>query len=135
MALRDAITALQVKALTLSGMRGAPTDPPESINQFPFSICYDKSGSLQLESAGWALDMATIVCEIHCSRQSLPTAIAQAMSFREPFYRLLIADPTIASTVLEVRAVRYTFGYLDWGAVKDAHIGYQFQIDVKLQVT
>jgi hypothetical protein len=135
MAVRDAIAALQVKVLALTGMHGAPTDPPESINQFPFSVCYDKQGEMEMESAGWAVDLATIVCEIHCSRQNLPTAIAQAQGFREPFLKLFITDPKITNTVQEVRAVRYTFGYLDWGGQKEAHIGYQFEVDVKLTLT
>lgn len=133
MALSDAVAAVQVKALALSGVKAAPANPPEAINQFPFSVCYPRTGRLTLQSAGWGIYLHTVICEIHVARLLLPQAVAQAAPYIELFAGALIADPKLNGTVVTVNELRYTFGWLEWA--DDRHIGVRFELDVKLHQT
>lgn len=133
MALSDVIADVQAKALTMSGIKAAPTEPPEAMSQFPFSVCYARRGEMKFESAGFANYLHTIVCEIHCARLILPKAVAQAMAYIELFASKILADPKLSNTVQAVNAVRYEFGNLTWAA--ETHIGIRFEIDVKLSQT
>jgi len=133
MTLASAIAAVQTKAGALSGIKAAPTNPPESANQFPFAVSYPRTGRAEFASAGWANYFHTLFCEIHISRQLLPQAIATALPYAELLPSAIMADPTLGGTVNEVREVRYTFGRLEWGGVDT--IGFRFEIDVKLNLT
>lgn len=133
MTIEAAIADLREKLLSLNGMRSAPVNPPDATAAFPFGVSYERSGTLEMKSAGFANDLATIWCEIHVSRQILPQAVALAMEFRDPFMKLLIADPTLGGTVSTIREIRRTFGRLEWGGVET--IGYRFEVDVKVTLT
>ena len=128
MTLAAAIADLQAKALTLSGVKDAPVNPPESANVFPFVVSYARSGNFQ-PGAGWANYFHTIFTEFHVARQLLPVAIATALPYAESFGAKILADPQLSGTVQEVREVRYTFGRLSWGDIET--IGFRFEVDVK----
>ena len=130
MTLEAAIANLQAKALALPGMLAAPETPPESVDVYPFAVSYERSGSLQLRSATFADDLATIFTEIHVSRQFLSLAIQTAMSFRDPLLKAILADPKLGDSVSTVLAIRRTFGTLVWGDIDT--IGYRFETDVKV---
>ena len=130
MTIAAAIADLQTKALSLSGVKAAPASPPEAMSQFPFAVCYARSGTLRQTSAGWATYLHTLICEIHVARQMLPRAVEQAMPYIELFAAKLIADPTLGGTVSTVVAVRYLFGRLSWGS--EEHLGVQLEVEVKL---
>lgn len=130
MTLSGAIGNLQAKALTLTGMKAAPTEPPEAMNQFPFTVSYPKSGSLTLQSAGFGTYLHTIICEVHVGRISLARAVSQAIPYVEEMVSKLIGDPTLGGTVAAVNAVRYEFGRVVWGG--EEHIGVRFEVDVKI---
>lgn len=132
MTLATAIADVQAKALTLSGIKGAPTNPPESANVFPFVVSYARTGNFK-PGAGWANYFHTIFTEFHIARQLLPVAISTALPYAESFGALILADPKLSDTVQEVREVRYTFGRLSWGDVDT--IGFRFEIDVKCSLT
>lgn len=133
MSLSTVIAAIQTKAGGLSGIKEAPTNPPESANVYPFAVSYAKSGTETPQSSGWAIGLHTIICEIHIARQVLPKDIALALPFYELFRSAILSDPTIAGTVATVNALRYEFGRLEYGNKQT--IGYRFEIDVKLTST
>lgn len=133
MSLSTAIAAIQATAGAITGIKAAPTSPPESASVFPFAVSYAKSGTETPQSAGWAIGLHTIVCEIHVARQVLPKDIALALPFYELFRSAILSDPTIAGTVATVNVIRYEFGRLEYGNKQT--IGYRFEIDVKLTST
>jgi len=133
MALSDAIGEVQSIVGALSGIKGAPDNPPESINQFPFSLCYAYRGEWQRMS-DWKKGLHTIVCEIHFSRQNLPKAIEMAMPYAESVPNALLGNPTLNGTVDTIYdQITYEFGFLPWGGQNDVHIGFRFEIKVKMQ--
>jgi len=129
MTITTAIANIQSKLGAL-GVKVAPSTVPEAANVFPFGVSYLSTGHLDLESAGWGRNFHTIFSEIHVSRNLLGPAINTAMSYIEPFFLSLIADPTLGSTVSNLVDVRYKFGRLEWGGVET--IGVRFEIDVKI---
>lgn len=133
MTIETAILNLQAKVLSLSGIKAAPSAPPEGSGAFPFGVSYERSGTLVLHSYGFADDLATIWCEIHVGRGILSKAVEQAMGFRDPFLKLLVADPTLGGTVSTIVEVRRVFGVLSWGGIET--LGYRFEVDVKVGVT
>jgi hypothetical protein len=132
MTIEAAIQDLQDKLLSLSGMKSAPDSPPEGAGAFPFAVTYERTGTLTLNSYGWSTDIVTLWCEIHVSRAILPRAVEQAMSFRDPLLKLIIADPTLGDTVSTVLELRRVFGRLEWGGIET--VGYRFEIDIKVHV-
>lgn len=145
--LEGAINYLQTKMLTLNGKDRANATIPireapavganEQMIQLPFSVVYEHEGVYEFKSAGFGNDIATIFCEIHCANQLLQNAIILAASFRDPFLKMLTTDPTLGGNVSNITAlgkgIRRKFGRLEWGMTE--HIGYRFEIDVKIQLT
>ena len=138
MALRDVITNLQSKAAALSGMKEAPTDPPESINQFPFALTYVQNGSWTPESAGFSHALISLVTEIHIARNVLPLDIQKALPFFEPFLRAILNDLSLGSTVDTIGLIEFSFGgmtYGESGGIPVQTIGWKFTIsDVKITI-
>lgn len=131
--LLDSIHYVQSTVGAIPGISSAPDAPPESINQFPFALTYSSRGTLERMS-DWTKGLHTIVCEIHFSRQNLPRAIEQAMPYLELFINAIWSDPTLGATVSTIKdAIRYEFGFLPWGGASDVHIGFRFEIDVKIE--
>jgi len=133
MTIELAIANLQTKALSLSGMKSAPTNPPEANVSFPFAVSYERTGRFLSHGSGFGDELVTIFTEIHVARTMLQTAIVQAMAFRDPFLKLLLADPTLGGTVSTTNEIRWTFGALVWAGVET--IGYRLEIDLKVGVT
>jgi hypothetical protein len=132
MSLQLAIQDIQAKALTLSGMKEAPNYAPEAINQFPFTVTYPARGVWERHS-DWKKGLHTVVTEIHIARQVLPKAIETAMTYENTFPNKIWSDPKLSNTIDTVNEIRYTFGFLAWGGERDAHIGWRFEIDMKIQ--
>ncbi len=133
MTIEAAIANLQAKALSVAGTQEAPTAPPESNMGFPFAICYEREGTLNQHSAGFADDLSTLWLEYHVERSILPAAITSAMTFRDAFLKKIIADPTLGGSVSTVTRVQRTFGALKYAGVDT--IGYRFEVGVKVPLT
>jgi hypothetical protein len=128
MTLSAAIAKIQAHAIAV-GMAEAPTYPLESQEVYPFAIAYDRRGNLIQESAGWGIDMCTVVCEMHFINQYLPLAVTKAMTYRESFIKRIISDPTLGGTVTTINGLRYEFGKL--GDDESADLGYKWEFDIK----
>jgi hypothetical protein len=131
--IETAIQNVQAHALSLEGIKSAPTKVLESNAQLPFAVTYERTGTSDIRGEGWLRDLCTIFCEIHVSRQVLSLAIDQAMGFRDPFLRLLRDDPKLGNSIDTIVAIRRTFGYLEYANTQT--LGYRFEIDVKIQIT
>ena len=132
--LLTAVTNLQTMVLTIAtAIKAAPVGPPESINQFPFSLVYIKEFETLGGSYHWDEVVDTIVIEIHFTRQNLPSAYKAALACRIELHEKLIADPTIGDSVDTFTDFRGVFGGLDYAG--EQHIGWQMELDVKGKVT
>lgn len=128
------IAAIQDVVGAISGIQAAPDTPTESINQFPFAVCYPATGTWSPVSAGWMKGLHTIVLEVHISRADLSTGVAQALPYLLKVANALLEDTTFSGTVQTFKELRYTFGRLVWGGTGEAHIGWKIEIvDVKVE--
>lgn len=131
MAIASIVAAVQAKARALDGVKGAPDNPPESINQFPFAVAYPGSLTADPMSDGWRRGLGTIICDIHCARLLLPTAVAQAVPLGDAFINAILGDLTLGGVVDTVRQVRAQFAYLTYAGQPNATIGWHVEIDYK----
>lgn len=135
MSVVGAITRLQAIAGGLSGVKEAPTYPPEAANQFPFSVSYvpPSAGSWHVESAGFSHLLVTLVTEIHVARTNLPKDMATALPYGELFLQALLNDQTLSGAVDTIAAVGVEYGRMEWGGVET--IGWRFTLaDTKLLI-
>lgn len=139
MALRDAIADLQNKASSLPGMKEAPIDPPESVNQFPFAMSYVRGGTAHAESAGFGHAQVQLVTEIHVARTNMATDTQTALPFFEQFMSKLLADQTLGGFVDNIGDVEFLFGTMAYAG--QPTLGWQFVIvgdeggGAKVQIT
>jgi hypothetical protein len=134
--LQEAISQIQAEVKGISGIREAPETPPESINQFPFAICFARTGEYRIGPAQVMTGLHTIVLELHVARKDLtrdvPTAMKYAKSIPLTIMEALFEGTLTAISTLE--RIRYEFGPLNWGATET--IGFRFYIEgVKTQDT
>lgn len=129
----DAVAVIQAKAIA-AGAIAAPNVPPEAMSQFPFSVCYAAEGSVSADDATAKTGKHTLICEIHFARNLLPQAVALATPYIESMTNALVKDPTLGGNVANIIGdITYSFGYLDWGGIAEAHLGPQFRITVKMR--
>jgi hypothetical protein len=132
---QDAINRLQEIALAIPGIKEAPQEPPESINQFPFSLAYLRSGEATFVHVGWRQYKWLIHLELHFTRQVLPLDIRAAMPYADLLIAALEDDQKLNGTVAEImQPIVVTFGYLAYGNVDNAHLGFRFEIRVKQDI-
>lgn len=144
--LKEAAAALMVLlADNISGLRGAPSEPPESINQFPFAVAWPGSGSAVGDSTpGTYRLLPTLVLEVHVARLDLPTDMEAIYPYLE-YVLDVILDPdnlTISGNVDTIvfdddsGGIAFEFGRLDWGDDPGTKtLGWRFTIPVKLRRT
>ena len=133
MSIEAAIANLQAITGAVPGIKSAPAAPPESANQFPFAVAYERSGELSNLIGGQMADnKAVIYIEVHVARQLLPQAITLAMSLRDPLIKAIVADPTLGGTVLFVSGLRLTFGGMKWAGIDT--FGYRFELDCTVRM-
>jgi hypothetical protein len=122
------INYVQAMMRDLDGVLEAPDEAPEQMVQFPFIVAFPRSGEISRESVQ-AMGLHTMYIEVHIGRQVLPSAIRMALPFGKSVPDALWADPKLGGNVSTIRAIRYTFGRLDWG--QEQHVGWRFELDFK----
>src|SRR3989304_9592417 len=70
--LDDAITQAITYIGSLSGINLAPTDPPESADDFPFVVGYPGDGEWIETPAGLKTGLHNIIIELHVARKDPP---------------------------------------------------------------
>ena len=129
--LQQAITQIQTLVGALTGIKKAPATAPESINQFPFAVCYPESGTWELQ-AGVKKGLHTVVIEIHVARVDLPRDIATALGYSESVVNTLMGNPTLAGMVDTITGpVLYRFGSMHYAG--QTTLGWQFRVTMKQQ--
>lgn len=128
------LTQLATVEATITGIKRAHDETPESLSEFPCFINYPRRGTVTPAPGGVALaikGLHTVVCELHITRQDLPTAESVARPFIDRFVKAVWADPKLGNTVDTVNEIRYEYGRLEFG--REQHLGIRFEVDFKLQ--
>lgn len=134
MALQDVISEIQNTAGAVDGIRAAPDYIPESLNIFPFLVCYAGTGSFEISPTGVMKGLHSIILELHVARRDLSRDVKNAMQYSDSIPLALMHDPTIGGTVSTFGRISYTFGGMQYG--DQLTLGFRFTIEnVKLQTT
>lgn len=132
--LQLAIDQIQDEVGALSGIRGAPDEPPDSINVFPFAVCYARSGSYYIGPPDVMTGLHTIVLELHVARKDLARDVATAMGYAKSIPNAIysaLKDGSLTA-ISTLGDIRYEFVPMTW-AGQDT-IGFRFYIEeVKTQ--
>lgn len=133
MALLDVIANLQGKAGALSGIRSAPTNPTESVNQFPAAVTFVQSFEAETITAGLLKRIIVIRTLIFDKRTHLPIDVATMTPYGDSFPIAVYADPRLGNTVQTIeRPMTGTFGHIEYEG-KANYIGWTFDTTVKVE--
>lgn len=132
--LREVIAAIQADMLTLTGMREAPTDPPEQPQVFPFSICLPDSGEW-IRAADVKQGLQTVTIDVHVARRDLPRDVAALTTyFADAVPNKLLGDPYLGNTVDTITALTWQILTFRWDAAGQVQtIGLRFTLTVKMR--
>lgn len=132
--LQDAIDEIQAEVRDVAGMRAAPDEPPDSMNHFPFAVCYAHTGSYRIGPPDTMHGIHELYLEVHVARKDLERDIAAAMPFAKSVPDAIFSAYAAGSlTAVEViQRIAYEFGPMTWGGVLT--LGFRFTIEgVKTQ--
>jgi hypothetical protein len=132
-----AIAHVQDLWTEIHGIRSAPSAPPESINEDPIAITYEKSGTAAMDKGwSWGAQTGIIWSELHVSRQDLAQTIKRLAAFRNLFLRKIWNDPNLGGTVMIVRTVSWEMGPDTWGEENPVStMRYRFVLEVELELS
>ncbi len=132
--LYDAVKQVQIIVRAISGIKGAPADPPEMASVYPFAVSFLSEDRIEASPQGCYTHLATIVLELHCSRVNLPIDIQTIMPYVDSIPAAIAADTTLGSHVETVRwPITVRLQPMTYGETKT--LGLRFDIPVKKVVT
>lgn len=134
--LQDAIDQIQAVVGAVSGIRKAPDEPPDQLNEFPFAVCMAASGSFRVGPPEIMQGVHTLVLEVHVARRDLTRDIQRLMPFAKSVPAAILAAYAAGTltAVQVIGGIRYELGALGWGGFET--LGLRFWIeDVKTQDT
>ena len=103
-----ALARVQTLVGALSGIRKAPTEPPASMNAFPFSIAYIGPGEWTEYSNGGKQFLGDLMLELHVAFKDLPRNVAELMDYVESIPNAILGDNSnLNSTVSSVNGMRF----------------------------
>lgn len=126
--LQDFIDQVQDAVGALSGIRGAPDEPPESINVFPFAVAYARDGTYE-QQKGMMKGLHNVVVELHVARKDLARDVQAAMGYAKSVPNAILdaqEDGNLAAASWLGR-ISYTFGPMAWAGQET--IGFRFVIE------
>ena len=132
--LEAALDAIQTACAAVSGVKFAPTKPPESPNDFPFVVTYPTTFSHKQSLMGSITYLYDIKVELHVERADLANDVDVALPYAESIPNAVydcLNDNTSAQGEGSGR-----FGALGWGEGEDAipTIGFEWTFtQVKIQ--
>lgn len=134
----DYLMGTLISAVT--GMRAAPSKPPESMSMFPFSVAWPDNGRLVSDTPGQYRNIAYLRLETHVGRVNLPTDVDAIYPFFELVSDVLL-DPDNATlggnvdTIISSNdnPINWSFGELNWADTQT--IGFRWIIPVKIKRT
>lgn len=135
MALTDIIAVLQSHAAGLSGVRAAPANPPESVNQPPMAVTFVAEMESDLGAIGFGtlVQKVTFHTLIFKSRQSLPEDVKSMTPYGDSFPAAVYSDPRLGGTVNTLDQPQTAkFGRIEYAGV-EKYIGWTFETRVTLE--
>lgn len=134
--LETVITQVQAYLAGVSGIRKAPSKPPDQINLFPFAVTYPFTGRWTMAPAGSKTGLHDLVIELHVARKDLPRDYALAIAFAESIpnelFLRLKDDSKWNGTIDTFGDVTYEFLPMTYGGVET--LGWRFTVEnVKIQ--
>lgn len=132
---QDVVEAIQDAVGDLPGMRAAPYQPPEQINQFPFAVCVFTHGSWNYGPSGMKKGLLTFALGIFVARNgALPREYEAAMAYSDSVPNALLSDPTLGGVVdTIVGDIEVSFGPREYGSEKPNTLAFVYQITVKME--
>ena len=134
--LQGAIDQIQGQIAAVSGIRAAPSEPPDKLEFFPFAVCYARSGAYQIGPPEVMTGLHVIVIEVHVARRDLPRDVRAAMAYAKaiPDKVFSALKGNYLTAISTLGQIRYEFGPMVWG--KQDTLGFRFFLeDVKTQDT
>lgn len=131
------ISEIAADLCVLTGIRGAPANPPDQINAFPFIVTYARSGVIEAGPVALRRGLHNIVIELHVARRDLARDVAAAMEYADTVPNALLATLSYSgdrfnNTVSTFERITYTFGPMQWGGIDT--IGFRWTLEnVKIQ--
>jgi hypothetical protein len=127
----DAITRLQVLALSSAKMKAAPYYPVASATMLPLAIAYVASGNLTAVNATDAKLIFNINVDIHFPENDLTSLYKMIYEFIPDYLKRLAGDPTLNTKVSTI-VYPVTFSYVggvEYNTVKTQLM--QFVVPIK----
>jgi hypothetical protein len=112
----------------LSGIRGAPDEPPEAINVYPFAVAFAGTGDYE-QQKGKMRGNHNVIVELHVARKDLARDVAAAMAYAKSIPNAIYAaqeDGSLAASSY-IGRISYTFGPMAWAGVPT--LGFRFEIE------
>lgn len=132
--LQKIVDAINEVCGALDGIKGAPDDPPEQMNQFPFLVTYAGDGEWNLGAPTTTWGTHNINVELHVARKDLPRDVQKAMTYADKIPNAIIASHAydrIDNTVVTLDRIRYEFRALGWGDTDT--MGFRFIVTVQAE--
>ena len=116
----------------LSGVRIAPDNPPDSLNQFPFAVCWVRDYSYSKTRLGNLFSNGShiLVGQIHIARKDLARDIATLEVYPDLVRTALQNDPTLAGTVINITSYEAKINPGQWDTQQTLYVEFLVGIDV-----
>ena len=115
----------------LAGIRIAPDVPTEQTTGGDVTaFCYPGTGTFELITVGREQGTHTLHLYVITPRRNLRTDWARIIGLGDTVPRALLGDVTLAGTMCN-RAIRYTFGELEWGGQQE--FGWLFELEFSVR--
>ena len=132
MTIEAAVSAVQAIVRAVSGIKGAPDLPPESLSVFPIAICHPGEGEIEIKVAGEMQGLHNLVLEIHAPRKNLKTDVEALLPYGDSIPAALLDDTTLGGAVDTFGGIGYRFGALSYNGMDT--IGWRFTLrNVKIR--
>lgn len=125
-----AVSAVATIARALTGMRGAPVAPPDSINVFPFAVTYVADGTFDGVATSWKKHLFTVECDVHVGRDSDGArAYGLVEAIVDTFSNAIEKDPTLTGSSDTITTFTWRLEPRTYGGVQTLAVA--FRIGVK----
>ena len=126
-----AVGYIQTLTGALSGIRSAPSAPPEQAAAFPFAASYISAVSVSQQALNSRTHLYTITTEIHVARKDLPRSVATINPYATLFPDAIWDNVTLNGYVDTVLSCAGQLIVSSWAAIET--IAWQFQTGVKIR--
>lgn len=125
------ITELTTVMAAMTGIKGAPENPPEGLNDFPVVVCWIELGRFTYSQAGPCIGMHRVNCDVHLGRSNLPEDEKAARPYILRGLTAIAGNLTMSSTCEHCLLTDYRYGRLGYG--ESETFGVRFILDVKIK--